>query len=667
MEILKGTVRDAGYPDTECTYMKIDDSTIYYFINEGELPNGNYLATTVLKEGIGHAPYTKLGLVSKDGNVLIPFENKSITKTHDDLLLVEKTNPSSENVLSLINENNDPNNAAKIEEQFNTKKKQMTDLVGSNGEFLFSNQLSEASLFAMDGVNVLNGYYSFIAYFNYNYYYTTNKIEDQVNKYNPNEVVNEETTVEETSVENTQVEEKPTLNFGSEKTQETVETPGVEEGNKEEATEQVADANVATAETIAEEQPKVELNFGEMANENVEEPVQQELPPLEATVENETEEKEDTVDTGLQDMIQNQIANMTTNEEQPQETVETPGIEENIDTPAVETKVEEAPAVELNFGEMANENIEEPTQQELPPLEATVENKEEITDNSTEETKAAEAPAVELNFGEMASENVEEQVENKEETTEIPVEETKSEIDEDEVTEEAEKTPAQEQEKGENTDNTEETVENNEPVELKFDSEETTDENIEEESNEEDTQETEQEESEEVENREEEINEDKEVDDELEEQEEVKDEKIDTTDEDIQNPVIADATNVIKKLMNENKTQRAVIDKQTGELEAIKSNYAILIEDNKVKKDEINSLREQLNTYRTQNSELIRDNGKMRRTLMRQAEVVKGLEVQNDGLREQVMGLHALGTAVAEANVMIEPSNDYEEYVKKAA
>ena len=28
MEILKGMVRDQGYPDTECTYGKVDDKTL---------------------------------------------------------------------------------------------------------------------------------------------------------------------------------------------------------------------------------------------------------------------------------------------------------------------------------------------------------------------------------------------------------------------------------------------------------------------------------------------------------------------------------------------------------------------------------------------------------------------------------------------------------------
>ena len=43
VEILKGMVKDAGYPDEECNYVKIDDNTIYYFIKDYQLKNGNII------------------------------------------------------------------------------------------------------------------------------------------------------------------------------------------------------------------------------------------------------------------------------------------------------------------------------------------------------------------------------------------------------------------------------------------------------------------------------------------------------------------------------------------------------------------------------------------------------------------------------------------------
>ena len=91
VEILKGMVKDAGYPDEECNYVKIDDNTIYYFIKDYQLKNGNIIATNILKEAIGHAPYTSLGVIDQnDGKLLIPFENKTIKQIGDNLLLVEQ-------------------------------------------------------------------------------------------------------------------------------------------------------------------------------------------------------------------------------------------------------------------------------------------------------------------------------------------------------------------------------------------------------------------------------------------------------------------------------------------------------------------------------------------------------------------------------------------------
>ena len=78
MEILKCKVQDPGFPDTEVTCLKTDDGQTYFFIEDGTLKNGNVISTPILKEGIGHAPYTSLGLITPQGEVLIPFENKNI-------------------------------------------------------------------------------------------------------------------------------------------------------------------------------------------------------------------------------------------------------------------------------------------------------------------------------------------------------------------------------------------------------------------------------------------------------------------------------------------------------------------------------------------------------------------------------------------------------------
>ena len=157
MEILKGKVQDPGYPgDTWINYGKVDDNTLYYFIPDGELSNGNYIANTNLKEAIGHAPATSLGVIDKDGKILIPFENKTIKKIENDLLLVEKNKPTKESVVALLNSKNNPANNEALEANDKTKKDQIIQVMGMSGDFLFANQFSEAAIYTYDGLNVAN-------------------------------------------------------------------------------------------------------------------------------------------------------------------------------------------------------------------------------------------------------------------------------------------------------------------------------------------------------------------------------------------------------------------------------------------------------------------------------------------------------------------------------
>ena len=186
MEILKGKVQDPGYPgDTWINYGKVDDNTLYYFMPDGELSNGNYIANTNLKEAIGHAPATSLGVIDKDGKILIPFENKTIKKIENDLLLVEKNKPTKESVVALLNSKNNPANNEVLEANDKTKKDQIIQVMGMSGDFLFANQFSEAAIYTYDGLNVANDYYSYIAELNNDYYFTSVEPNSKIIKFNP--------------------------------------------------------------------------------------------------------------------------------------------------------------------------------------------------------------------------------------------------------------------------------------------------------------------------------------------------------------------------------------------------------------------------------------------------------------------------------------------------
>ena len=86
----------------------------------------------------------------------------------------------------------------------------------------------------------------------------------------------------------------------------------------------------------------------------------------------------------------------------------------------------------------------------------------------------------------------------------------------------------------------------------------------------------------------------------------VEEANMDLVDEDITNPVIFNATNTIRKLIDENRSQREVIDHQADELENIKSSNEILLADNNSKEQELRSLRKSMINFRGQNYSLNR-------------------------------------------------------------
>ena len=176
MEILKGQVRDPGYPDCECTYAKMDNGQLYYFIKDGELSNQNIIVTTILKEAIGHTPYTSLGLINSNGDVLIPFENKAITKLDDNLLLVEKNTATTQSVVDAINAKSDPFSATNLVNTANAIKEQMKSVMGYSAEFVFDNQFSEAALYNIQGQNIGGAYFSFIGRDDFGNYYMSSNV-----------------------------------------------------------------------------------------------------------------------------------------------------------------------------------------------------------------------------------------------------------------------------------------------------------------------------------------------------------------------------------------------------------------------------------------------------------------------------------------------------------
>ena len=164
MQIQKGLVKYKDRTDIVCAYGLTDDGRQYYFLDENSIPNGNIIASTVLVEAIDPVVVaSSVGVIDKNGNVVIPFENKSIKSIAPGLLLVEKANSTTPSVVEAIKLRSDPLAATKLVTTPATIKDNMNAKMGANGRFVFNDQFSEATICDMNGNNLINNeYYSFI-------------------------------------------------------------------------------------------------------------------------------------------------------------------------------------------------------------------------------------------------------------------------------------------------------------------------------------------------------------------------------------------------------------------------------------------------------------------------------------------------------------------------
>ena len=197
MKILKGNVKYKDRNDIVCTYGITDNNTAYYFMDSTDtkkFTNGNRIATTLLVEAID--PMVKasnIGVIDPEGNVVIPFENKSIRPVDDNVVIVENSNPVSESVIEAINLRNDPLSATKLVSTPATIKERLNQQMGVEGKYLFNDQFSEATLCDINGNNLINDdRYSFIAQANGKLYMSKNVADSVINEYSliPSEIQN---------------------------------------------------------------------------------------------------------------------------------------------------------------------------------------------------------------------------------------------------------------------------------------------------------------------------------------------------------------------------------------------------------------------------------------------------------------------------------------------
>lgn len=188
MKIQKGIVKYKDRNDIVCTYGITDDGKQYYFLgdtSDKKFSNGNRIASTLLVEAID--PMVKasnVGVISEDGNIVVPFDNKSIRLVNDSIIVVEKAEPVTQSVKDAIEMRNDPLSATKLVSTPAAIKDKLYAKMGTDSRFVFNDQFSEATVCDINGNNLVNGeYYSFIAVANNKLYFSKNTIDSPISEY----------------------------------------------------------------------------------------------------------------------------------------------------------------------------------------------------------------------------------------------------------------------------------------------------------------------------------------------------------------------------------------------------------------------------------------------------------------------------------------------------
>lgn len=198
MKIQVGQVKYKGRDDYRVVYGTTDDGRLYYFLDDTVLENGGRIASTELVEAIDNSVKpSHVGVVNNDGKEIIPCNNKNVKLINNGILLVELSEPQSENVKNTIALRNDPTAAAKLVSTPATIKSKIGSVMSKEGRYVFNDLFSEAYICDLEANVLVDGLYSFVAVdpTNQKIYLSKNDVNDSVIEYSilPPQVQNDVT------------------------------------------------------------------------------------------------------------------------------------------------------------------------------------------------------------------------------------------------------------------------------------------------------------------------------------------------------------------------------------------------------------------------------------------------------------------------------------------
>ena len=445
MKIQKGMVKYKDRNDIICIYGVTDEGKTYYFLNNDGISftNGNYVASTELVEAIDPMyKASKVGVINSEGKEVIPCENKGVKPITDEVILVEKAVPTTESVLQAIEHRSDSLHAAQLVSTPAQIKDSIYHEMGNDGRFLFNDQFAEATVYDINGNNLVNGeVYSFIAMNNDHLYLSKNVPESPVVRFALSEKKVEETV----SAEKTEVEVPDSISLVS--TSENNEQP-VQEEDKEKidvndvnVPMEVVESALESTQASETEYNVIQDNFDvdthtplENVNAGLDTPSTDDIMAatnLEIPIVHEDFAKAD-------DAVREVATEITAEETKTEETAPVYEVPSTDETENVSEKTEDAALEIVSNIDDVTEHVEE----EMIAPEADTEKNVEVVEETTNET-VEEVPSVDSAMEEVVEKTpVEEEVElhvtddsviDEEVVEETPVEDNEAPLDEKDI------------------------------------------------------------------------------------------------------------------------------------------------------------------------------------------------------------------------------------------
>lgn len=198
MKIQVGQVKYKGRDDYRVVYGTTDDGKLYYFLDDVVLENGGRIASTELVEAIDNSVKpSHIGVVNNVGKEIIPCNNKNVKLINDGILLVELSEPKSDNVKNTNILRNDPTAATKLVSTPAAIKSKIGAVMSKEGRYVFNDLFSEAYICDLEANLLVDGLYSFIAVdpVNQKIYLSKNDVNEKVIEYSilPPQVQNDVT------------------------------------------------------------------------------------------------------------------------------------------------------------------------------------------------------------------------------------------------------------------------------------------------------------------------------------------------------------------------------------------------------------------------------------------------------------------------------------------